>query len=476
MRISEPIETTGMFWLPDRADTRLPGVFKVSEAGEVTVELTGTSDNPLMGQARMFGEATPSTVEETGNSDRVFGMVRQGGLVTLDGCMWADGSLSLPSGLSTSTIYANTAFVGVAYENQEVPLFSEFSFSIEGLDTWLWVSGIDHEQGATDREGLIRFALPEDITLELPSDMVLTFRFGWVFPSVSPPVTEASIRQTVHVLVKTETPQPVDYFSSMAFKLCNFLTLALGQAVSIQSMTGYVDHETDRAQNRRIPVRVYAEFAPRPERAPTIRWHHALFRYPDVADQFEAMIASWFENHEVFEPAFNLYFALQADPSHFLETKILWLLQALETLHRRSSDEMEMPEEEFTHLMESVLGSCPEDRRQWLRNRLRYANELSLRNRLRALIEPFERWFGDRRASRSFVNSACDTRNYLTHYDEDTTGNRATTPDEMYDLYVKLEALFQLHLLSLIGIDAEAIEAIVRGNRDLRRILGVQGT
>ena len=63
-------------------------------------------------------------------------------------------------------------------------------------------------------------------------------------------------------------------------------------------------------------------------------------------------------------------------------------------------------------------------------------------------------------------------RNYLTHYDETTTGKRATGSDELFELYEKLEALFQLHLLSLIGLDAPAIDSIIHGNRGLRRRLG----
>ena len=476
MRLAESIETTGIFWLPERPDARLSGVLKVSESGEVTVDLTGTFGNPLVAPDRLAFAATSIMEEETGDPDRVVGTVSQGGRVTLDGCLWQNTSFSFPGGVSTSTIHARMGFAGVEYEEQEEPLFSEFSFSIEGLDSWLWFPVLDLERSPTRREGLIRYKLPDDITLGLTSDVELSFRFNLHSAGVSLPITEITVQQTVDVLVKTEDPQPVDYFSSHAFKLCNFLTLALDQTVSIQSMTGYVDEESTDGQNHRRPVKVYAQFAPRPEREPTIRWDRALFRYPDVASLFDVMIDRWFEDYETFEPAFNLYFSLRAEPSQFMETKILWLTQALETLHRRSSDKTEMEEGEFTLLKESILQTCPLDRREWLNNRLQYANELSLRNRLRALIEPFERWFGDRRTSRPFVNMACDTRNYLTHYDEATTRDRATTADEMFGLYMKLEALFQLHLLSLIGIDGSTIDSIVLGNQGFHGILDVQTT
>ena len=326
-------------------------------------------------------------------------------------------------------------------------------------------------QDIANQKGLIRFHVPDDITLDLPYDSEMSFRFGLTFPSVSVLRTEAAVQQTVQALVKLRDPHPIEYFSSLAFKLCNFLTLALDQAVSVQSMTGYLTQETAEKENHRIPVKVYGQFAPWPEKKPTIRWHDVLFRYPNVASQLDNMMGKWFENYEIFEPAFNLYFASRTQPSQFLDTKLLWLTQALETLHRRSSNETEMPEEEFASLRESVMQSCLQSRRQWLNDRLHYANELSFRHRIERLLEPVRRWFGDHRKRRAFVSRVCDTRNYLTHYDEATTGNRATGSDEMFELYGKLEALFQLHLLSLIGLDAQAIDSIIQGNRGLRRRL-----
>ena len=62
------------------------------------------------------------------------------------------------------------------------------------------------------------------------------------------------------------------------------------------------------------------------------------------------------------------------------------------------------------------------------------------------------------------------------HYDEATTDDRAKGPQELHELYKQLEALFQLHLLGLLGIDGPAIDSIVRNNRSLRDLLvGIQG-
>ncbi len=157
----------------------------------------------------------------------------------------------------------------------------------------------------------------------------------------------------------------------------------------------------------------------------------------------------------------------------FLDTKVLWLAQALETLHRRDSQKTEMPDEDFKQLLELVIKSCPSNRQQWVRNKLRYANELSFRSRVRGLIKPFASWFGNISEQKALVNRICDTRNHLTHYDEETTKNRAVQPEELFDLLRKMEALLQLHFLSLIGFDDSSIDSLVQKNSRLHESLRV---
>ena len=463
--------------MPEQPDTKLSGVLKISESGEITVDLAGIFVNPDV-TSRTIGALDTLIGEETApDPRRILGHLKKGGRITLDRCLWQNRSLSLPSGLSTSTVLAELAVVGAHYGENEEARFSEFSFSIEGLDDWISKSGIAFEQDLTDIENwevLIRVHRPDDIMIHLPSDGELRFKFDFTFPSVSIPVTKASVQQNAVAMVKLREPQPIKCFSYLAIKLCHFLTLALNQSVSLKLMTGYLDVVTTGGENRRMPLQIYGQFAPWAEKKPTIRLQEILFRYPHVASQLDNMIRRWFENYETFEPAFNLYFSVRAQPSQFVDTKILWLSQALETLHRRSSDETEMPAEEFSSLVESVIQGCPKSRREWLGYRLHYANALSFRHRIERLLKPFERWFGDHEEPGSLVNRACDTRNYLTHYDEANTRNRATGSDEMFKLYEKLETLFQLHLLKLIGFDTSSIDAIIEGNHGLRRRLGIR--
>lgn len=40
MRLSEPIEKHGFFWLPEDAKNQVPGILRISELGEVMLEIS----------------------------------------------------------------------------------------------------------------------------------------------------------------------------------------------------------------------------------------------------------------------------------------------------------------------------------------------------------------------------------------------------------------------------------------------------
>ena len=471
MRLTEPIETTGEFWLPEDPDTRLSGILRISETGEITVELAGMFGEPFA-MLKGGSEDGPSIVEgEEPTQGRIVGVVSRGGPITLDGCIWTSRNFQLPSVLSRSTVHASRACIGARYEQAEEVSFSEFSLGVEGLDTWLGASGIEFQQDDRVNGSVIRYRTPEEIQLTLPNGVDLKFVFQVVTTGNLGFPIEAAVKQTVSAVIKPNEPQPISYYSFFAVRLCRFLFLALDQDVCIQTMTGNVDVDMSDGEKRRESVRIYGRFAPWTEKKPIISRHDALFLYPSIADQLSEMMIKWFEVYEALNPALDLYFASRTQASLFLDTKVLLLAQALETLHRRTTQETEMPEEEFTNLLEVVTRNCPGNRREWVSGKLRYANELTFRHRIQRLLEPFGHYFGERRARTDFINRICDTRNYLTHYDEKSTKNRASQPRELFTIHGKLEALFLLHLLRMNGFDDSAIDSLIQGNDGLRRKL-----
>lgn len=467
MKLPAPIEESGFFWTPDEPDRKFPGILKISESGDINLKITSLSDiNP---GKRLFGDPL---VTNFMRFDRIIGVIQRG-YVTLEDCYEESGKIHL-GGISTISISAHTAFIGIGYGEGNDIKFSTFRFSVEGLDEWLSVSGsqMTHKLGEGDRiYGItIDFSIPEEIIVDLPDDeMKLRFGFGFSFPVVFG-ITETKVTQTAYIELESTELRPVDDFLEIAHKILLFLRFAIGGTISITSATGYSRDMVWGEKNRKVPVEVFFGADATFEKNVKIDYHKMLLTYKNMQDRIQGVIVNWLRGYRKFKPAFDLYFAYESGLYKNLEGQFLSLVQGLETIHRRDSQEKTMPNDEFESIKREVLSITPESRRSWMESRIRYANELSLRKRLMKMIEPFRDFYGSHKERNSFIDTVVDMRNHLIHSDSDPS-EPTSNIREMYVLSMKLQSLFQLHLLKVLGMDEKSIEEIVRKNNVLRRNL-----
>lgn len=456
MRIQEPIKEPGYFWLPTQPDARLPGTLHISEACEITLEIIGVFGDPF------------ATLAEANSLSRIVGLIRSE-YITLDSCAYKKKNLRF-GGISKSIITARFAFFGVAYDDNEAITFSKFAFSVEGLDEWLAITGLKIAHNSDDMSASIQYDRPKDIPLQLPGDIGLTFSFGYSMSGGGTEFKEAKISQKASILLLSKTEKPIEDFLSLVFKINNFICFAIDKTVSLDDVTGFSQHFTrDRGDGtpQQLSVQIYYGSIPNAEAKPKIHWSDMLFRYDQVNQGLEELLSKWFANYETSEPAFNLYFAYKSGAQRYIDGRFLSLAQGIETLHRRNSTKTLMPPAEFKQLVQTVLGSCPSEKKQWLNARIAYGNELPLRQRLTEMIEPFQSLHGTEEERMAFIENVLDTRNYLTHYDEKLS-NKAATGVPLWQLCMKLEALFQLHFLRLMGLPDTLIKTLATENESIK--------
>ena len=467
MRISEPIETRGYFWLPDDPDNKVPGNLSISERGEIRVDVMGLFNELLAAIKDQFS----GFVREF---DRVLGVVEDGGKVTLEKCFYQPSRLSLSGGLSGSTILAQLAFVGAHFDSQEELVFSEFTIAVDGLEEWLFISGIEMEQDLDNRCGSISYGLPDEIVLRLNDGLNLKFVFSLEFPQVSFPVTRAGVSQATYMQLEANEPLHIESALSLARKLSNFLSLAIDHSVSFRSIEVAPGRTLGDAEGHRTPaIKVYGQFLPATDQVATISWPRFLFRYSEVEDRLERLLVTWLEVYESLEPVLNLYFSNRSNSFQYLDVKCLHLAQGIEALHRKRHPEYHvMPESEFKTTTSMLLECCPPERREWLEGTLRHANEPALGQRVKEMIKPFKRWFGNSKERSRFVRKVVNTRNYYTHFTGEREG-RAATSMELSALHDKLDVIFQLSLLRLIEFGDNHICSLLQDKDSLRRKIGV---
>jgi hypothetical protein len=214
----------------------------------------------------------------------------------------------------------------------------------------------------------------------------------------------------------------------------------------------------EAGEAERTRTRIVYQSLPYVERVADPSQHKMLFMYSDVSDSLQEKLTSWLSAYKVFQPALALYFSARAGEHKYLDSRFLSLAQAIETYHRRTSNEQLMDGREFGKLVATQIDACPTPQREWLEGRLAYGNELNLRKRLKQILDPFKESFGDRTARKRFVDSILTTRNYLMHYDVKLK-DKAARGEDLYRLCLRMEVLLQLHFLFELGFAVEEVAA-----------------
>jgi len=459
MRIEEEYRKVGYFWLPENPDKKIPGTLTIFNGGKIELEIVDLFDDIIKS---LNGEDDLS---------RIIGHVEKDELVTLDDCFYTNKSISF-GGISKSLIHVNLVLSGVAYDKEEEITFNTLSFSVDCMDEWVGISGI---KVLTDYENMtttINYEPQGSFSYSLANGMRLEVCFAYTLPGF-PNITEAKITQRAYFKLSSEEPRPLNDFTTTAYKITNLLCFAIDTTVSLKTLAATSNEIQQCFVNGNsypVPIYVYYKSIPFSEKVSKVNWHQMIFTFGVIKENAEDVFNKWISAYDTLAPALGLYFSTKIKAQKYLEGKFLALAQGLETYHRRTSNEKLMDDSEFEELVKSIMKHCPEGKAEWLQGRLKHGNEINFGKRIKKIIEPFKEHIGSSRARSKIIQKIVDTRNYLTHYDEDIEPEAAKGRD-LWVLCLKMEAIFQLHFLKVIGFTEEEVSNVVQNGRPLRRKL-----
>ena len=468
MRIKEEINCDGDFWLPSAPDKRISGTLNISDGGKIELEVLGAFHETA-------GEQT-SAINDRGVIERIIGRIEKYGFVTLDGCFYKYRPL-FSGDFSKSLLHVGKALLGVAYDDKEPILTKTIQFSVEGVDEWIGLSGINVDYQEETRTAIIKYSPLKEVSLNLNDDMQLLITFSWTHPGF-PNITEAKITQKTYFKLLSQQERQLGDFTSLAHKLTTFLCFAIDKPVCINQIAATVktirrgpnDQDINNGTPELVSIPLYYASLPYTKEVPKIGWYHMLFRYQRIEVNADRIINNWLQAYARFERALDLYFAVFTGRILYLEDKVVALAHGLEIYHRRTSEETRIDNSEFERLIETLRKLCPEEHQKWLCERLKYGNELSLRKRLQKIAEPFNDFIGDKSERDKLIGSIVDTRNFLTHYDG-SLESRAASGDKLVRLYRRMEAIFQLLILQELGFPRTEIQSFLAKNDKLRQKL-----
>lgn len=427
MIVSEPVEETGFFWLPESPENRFPGFLRISESGAVTLEIT--SLNNLFAGERSFGD--PWAGGGLTEFERIVGVTKSD-FVTLDGCLEINANTRI-GGLSTSIYSAKKAFIGVEYGKGRDVVFSELRFSLMDLSEWLRISGIkvSHKE---DKSVSVDYSLPKHVEIKISDEIQMEFNFESTVP-FGFNINEAKITQKAFIVLVSQSEKPLDEFLYLAHKIKNFFSFVTTRAAFIESVSGYSDEvmRSGRNTDYRVPVKIYFSEFPSSNEYRKARAHDMLFVFPDIEERVESIFRKWIQIYDSHEAILDRYFRSNLDYTMDLERRFLILVEGIAAIH-------------------IAIHGKP---------------DLFLAGRLKEMMAPFQRHFGSDDELDDFVEKVRGARNYLVHFLR-KDGYFVPNTEELFQLNSRLEALFQLFLLRSLGIEDAHLDRIAEKNGRLR--------
>ena len=423
MRVKEEFKESGDFWLPSASDKGVHGTLLISDGGNIELEVdTGKLEN----SSGIFNVDLKRIIGYI-HKDRTIPSTP----VTLDDCYYK--ILPDPVVPSKSLIRVGRVFIGHQYAEDEIPRFNTFTFSVEGIDDWIQISGIKVEEKDEKRTPTILYDWPSDFSLKLENDLEL--RITWKYSLKYKFNREAGISEKRYFQLYSTEACELDKFISVAHRITEFLCFAINKTVCLDSMSANSDNLTkDIGNDRTQPksIKIYYQSWPYSKDEPKIGQYDMLFKFLDIQNDAEKKINNWLKSYGKFADAFRLYFLAKAGTQTYLEEKFLTLVQGLEAYHQ-----------------------------------IIQPNRMELKIRLEKIIKPFENLIVTNQTLSVLIDSIKDTRNYETHHDLSLKPKAAKGRD-LWILCLKMEVLFELHFLKLTGFNEEEIKSIVKKCSDFK--------
>ena len=441
MRIKKKVERTGLFWLPAEPDRKVPGRLSISDGGYIELGLIG------------------SLVAFSERVERIIGQIEREGSVTLDDCFCTSEKSS--QGIEKSLIRVNLACTGILHDEDDVPLINSLIFSVEGIDEWIGISGIKFDHQSEKGSTTVLYQQPPDISFDLGRGLHLSIVFRHSWSVKMPLIREAKINQKTYFKLVSQNPLELTTLTRVAEKITTFLCFAIREIVCLDSMSASIDdsqRDEDEQKTRAMPIDVYYPSWPYSKRKPKVD-QIKLFEFEHIRNNAERIIRNWINGDQEIASAFNLYIWTQIRKAQHLDERFLTLVRGLEKLHRQISS--------FEQLVEPPVSECPEERGKCLKKESKNTKRVILRSRLNSLIEPYKDLICEKNEPDELTTRIVGLRNYLTHLDPALKS--AFKGEELPLLCHKIELLFQIHFLDLVGFRREKIRTIIRHVAPLQR-------
>ncbi len=455
----ESFEINGIWWLPENENKKVSGTLKFDPVEGASLELIGSFKEPK----DLAKVLEPNIILGVGSKK----------IITLYRCYETNTNLSVP-GLMNSSFIADFIFLGHHFNKEEDVVFESLSVNYPFLEMWSGKTGFQYKLDMTKEHHLDKYTVcysyPDKVEVSLDDCDV---SFDYAFGDGGDRFKDFKMNHTTFIKLRPSSEMVfTEYLKRYFYHLENFLSLAIGQVMYPLKVKGKNSNcKTLLKDSKTVLNDIEIYYSSRKAELPLKKIHpmDMLFCYPDIASKFKDCLSNWFSKIDKLSPVYDLYFATLYNPTMYLQHKFLSLVQAIESYHRRNFSGEYVSREIYAPIWNTLKDAIPEgvnpDFRASLKHRMQYLYEYSLRKRLKDIVDALGDTLNPVIPDKgAFIEDLYNTRNYLTHYDEDLKA-KAKDGKELHKRTQQLKGLIEICLLKEIGFEKEDILKILSKKR-----------
>lgn len=307
---------------------------------------------------------------------------------------------------------------------KDFPDFMGIRFSVDNIENWIPAnSSFKVDYPNKDKPLIVEYTPRDPITFYENDKFKIRLIFNYKIPG-SPIIENITLSESAYFeicQINKENCNKQEIFEYF-YKTLTLMYLCIGTPISAKRFEILFTNDTKNLY--RSPL--FFQSNPYQEEVENIKWNEINIPFNKIKflENGYKFISVWYEKFDSILPSINLYISYLTTRNNSIENKFLWLAQAVEALHRRTSDKKLMSDEDFLKMKEEILKSCPDNYKDWLEQKISYGNEIGFRTRIKEFINPvaniLKNVFNDNQLDKKIkycIKQIVSFRNQLTHND-----------------------------------------------------------
>jgi hypothetical protein len=463
--LADNFELKGIWWLPEKPDTQISGVLAFDNEKKISLELLGS-----------FRELTSLGGRDFFQPELILGISDVGHICTLFRNIETNSQLNFP-GIQKSIIETQYLFIGKHFKSPDDIIFPSLKVSFTNLENWLTIRPFSLEipDNKENKDWKLIHKWPSEFKSQL-AEIESYIESTHEFNTGGNLITDAIWKSKAFLQITPNEAKDFKWYWGMMYDLCNLLTLLIGETTFINQVKA-LGNDVKIGPDKTTKENIELFFTQKKVRInKEIHHFEMILPFPRIFEQITDVLSLWFTKATGLRSVYDLFFGTFYNPGMYLQFHFLSLMQALEIFHRVTKGGKYLSNDDWKPFRATLANAIPAEldsgHKDSLKSRIKYGNEYSLRKRIGELLESLDEQTLLRLSptNKYFTGVLVDTRNYLTHYDDELK-DVALKDADLYWANQRLRILISLLLLKEIGIQEKLILDQMTENNKIRQIL-----